>query len=469
MEAQEKLVIQDLRVQQGPQGKVGFGIPGPPGCQGVTGVQGNDGGTGPSGPKGETGEPGLGFVGPSGPTGPQGPAGGPAGPTGDPGEPGTPGPPGAPGEPGATGYQGTPGAPGVSPTGSAKTIFKCIPIEYRGDSGETDADKPLFAEDGDYFLIKSVGGALCQWDDTAGGPSGAWVVVDSPTGPFYFLDEDDKQIWCDEIGSGIPSVSIGPLCNLESGDLIFDSETGDLFQYNESCDCFDLNCNLTDPFDCCQVFETANTPTGPANQELICCCGDHFRYWSKGGIDLDLQEGSALLEIEPANMLFGTGAPFTTMASGPMDPSRPVSFIDSETNTVYHWDPINQEWINSCCPSNVNADGPTGPPPDFLSNTHNVVGDTWIDGDTTYIWNGQEWIRSAINFLGATGPPIPGQTGGIPDIPFPVNGDEWINAESGDRYIYNGTIWEYSPCCGGAGRSRTTWHNRNYRYNWYNW
>ena len=56
-----------------------------------------------------------------------------------------------------------------------------------------------------------------------------------------------------------------------------------------------------------------------------------------------------------------------------------------------------------------------------------------------------------INFLGSTGAsgPTQGQTGGIyPDIPTPVNGDEWINVNNGQRWIYQAGYWQLEPNSG---------------------
>lgn len=57
-------------------------------------------------------------------------------------------------------------------------------------------------------------------------------------------------------------------------------------------------------------------------------------------------------------------------------------------------------------------------------------------------------LNSSINMLGTSGAYAPtlGQTGGIPnDRPNPVLGDEWVNPDTGDRFIYNGSIWEETP------------------------
>jgi hypothetical protein len=89
-------------------------------------------------------------------------------------------------------------------------------------------------------------------------------------------------------------------------------------------------------------------------------------------------------------------------------------------------------------------------------------GDEWINPD-----NGDRWIyqsgqwqlapccgptgssSSAINILGSSGAtgPTEGLTGGITDRPDPVEGDEWIHPVTGDRWIYQDGMWQLAPCC----------------------
>lgn len=81
-------------------------------------------------------------------------------------------------------------------------------------------------------------------------------------------------------------------------------------------------------------------------------------------------------------------------------------------------------------------------------------GDEWIDpftGDryvynaTTNTWN-QAPCCGSINILGSTGGMVfDGLTGAIPDRPFPKLGDEWVDPQNADRFIYNGTIWQLAP------------------------
>jgi len=57
-------------------------------------------------------------------------------------------------------------------------------------------------------------------------------------------------------------------------------------------------------------------------------------------------------------------------------------------------------------------------------------------------------LDNSINILGSvTGLVSDGQLGGIVDRPNPINGDEWVDPNTGNRYIYNGTMWQLTPCC----------------------
>jgi len=67
--------------------------------------------------------------------------------------------------------------------------------------------------------------------------------------------------------------------------------------------------------------------------------------------------------------------------------------------------------------------------------------------------------RFAQNILGSTSAiaPFDGQTGGIPgDRPNPIQGDEWINPVTDERYIFNGSFWEKAPGPFPAGLSTVT-------------
>lgn len=64
--------------------------------------------------------------------------------------------------------------------------------------------------------------------------------------------------------------------------------------------------------------------------------------------------------------------------------------------------------------------------------------------------------RFAQNILGSTSAiaPFDGQTGGIPgDRPDPIQGDEWINPVTDERYVFNGTAWQKTAGPFGGGLS----------------
>lgn len=63
--------------------------------------------------------------------------------------------------------------------------------------------------------------------------------------------------------------------------------------------------------------------------------GDTLRFWSAGGIQAMGEAGSALIQLEPNNILSSNGAP----SNPPQDPTRPVIYLDSSTNKLYNWIP----------------------------------------------------------------------------------------------------------------------------------
>jgi hypothetical protein len=86
--------------------------------------------------------------------------------------------------------------------------------------------------------------------------------------------------------------------------------------------------------------------------------GGALRFWSAGGIYAQVKQGSALVQIEPNNLLSASGAP--TLA--PQDPTRPSIYVDSTTKYMYFWDPNvgNGFWQFIADPSKGTV-GPTGP------------------------------------------------------------------------------------------------------------
>ena len=65
----------------------------------------------------------------------------------------------------------------------------------------------------------------------------------------------------------------------------------------------------------------------------------------------------------------------------------------------------------------------------------------------------------AVNISGTT-PPTDGQTTGTIDRPSPVNGDEYIDRTTGDRFVYQNGQWVKMPCgCSVEGLTDTTFTN----------
>ena len=115
-----------------------------------------------------------------------------------------------------------------------------------------------------------------------------------------------------------------------------------------------------------QIFsfnvEGANTPlSAPTSGPVQVLNGGALRIWSAGGLLMNVKasNNSALMEIEPNNILSAAGVP--TVA--PKDPTRPAIYVDSTTGILYFWDPNvgNGQWVFKVDPQSGST-GPTGPP-----------------------------------------------------------------------------------------------------------
>jgi len=115
-----------------------------------------------------------------------------------------------------------------------------------------------------------------------------------------------------------------------------------------------------------------------------------------------------------------------------------------------------------------NTLGPTGAIPPVIGSTGPLlggtnpplIGDEWVDrsNGNRYIYGGinKGWELApccgAVNTLGPSGatPPSLGSTGAVPGGQNPPHpGDEWVNRNTGERYIYSSTLgWEVTACCG---------------------
>ena len=352
----------------GTQGATGAqGLPGTSAFMGDTGAQGPTGSVGPTGPAGPTG---AGATGPIGPMGFQG-ATGPVGPTGT----GTPGVAGPTGPMGVTGIQGATGP--VGPTGSGATgaqgaIGVTGPRGATGmmgptGSGATGAQGPTgdIGAQGSQGLMGPTG---LQGFQGIPGPTGSFMDICAAVSEPYFRENVNAFLVCGASGAGL-------LDEVEVFQNVFNVEAS--------------------------TSATGLATSGPVSIDY----GDRIRYFSEGGLFIEVTPGSALVQIEPNNLFAIPGTPQTSFPSGPTDVTRPSLYLDTDTNIGYLWDPTTMLWVA---------------------------------------------ISGAKNFLGATGAvaPMQGQTGGIPDVPFPREGDEWVSGDNGDRYIYQNGIWQFEPCCG---------------------
>jgi len=87
-----------------------------------------------------------------------------------------------------------------------------------------------------------------------------------------------------------------------------------------------------------------------------------------------------------------------------------------------------------------------------------LEGDEWIDptNGNRYIFDGAVWRQApccagdfARNFIGLTGATgVDGSNSTLPGMSrIPRRGDEWVDPINGNRYIFDGTVWNQAPCC----------------------
>ena len=96
--------------------------------------------------------------------------------------------------------------------------------------------------------------------------------------------------------------------------------------------------------DSCGLFKietSCTSPTGPC-ETLTVNKGDRVRFWSAGGMDITLQEGSVLTQLEPMNIVVEEGDPNELLPNGPLDPSRPKILIDTTTSEMYCYEPTDE-------------------------------------------------------------------------------------------------------------------------------
>lgn len=155
------------------------------------------------------------------------------------------------------------------------------------------------------------------------------------------------------------------------------------------------------------TVESGTTALGPPDQSVTLNLRKPtvrtLRIWSQGGINIDLQDGSALLEIEMANILEGNGAPIVP----PADPTRPALYVNRLNDDLYYWNNVALMWILIVGSGDDGATGPMGP----LGNTGNtgiagLIGNTGAFGGI-----GNVGPQGLTGLIGAMG--IDGNVGGM--------------------------------------------------------
>jgi len=104
-------------------------------------------------------------------------------------------------------------------------------------------------------------------------------------------------------------------------------------------------------------IETSDTQTGPViDGPVTVRSGDTVRFWSEGGLQMNVVEGSALVQMEPANILMTPGG---APVDPPTDPTRPMIYVDPIDGSVYVWNPDTQQY-NDPISSSGGGGGGTG-------------------------------------------------------------------------------------------------------------
>lgn len=287
----------------GQTGLVGFqgdtGPQGATGAQGIIGVTGDDGPTGFQGPQGVTGA--VGDTGLDGPMGVQGSTGaqgvqGLIGDTGDQGELGAQGPQGATGLDGETGAEGPVGATGAQGvqgvTGATGEIGLVGDVGAQGAQGE----RGMTGSMGDVGFTGDVGP---QGEVGVRGVTGAQGEIGA-TGDQGMIGATGLQ------GMRGPTGDCSPL-------FLVEAATG----------------------------ETGAVTSGP----VVMDCGDTLRLFSEGNLEIEVTQGSSIIQIEPRNIFAESGNPNNTRPNGPDDPTRSGTYLDPDTGIGYMWDTINLRWV----------------------------------------------------------------------------------------------------------------------------
>lgn len=146
------------------------------------------------------------------------------------------------------------------------------------------------------------------------------------------------------------------------------------------------------------TVETAESLVGPAINTEVITNGETIRFWSAGGVDFNLQSGSALLNIEPNNIIASSGNPI----SSPKDPNRPIIYVNELNGAMWAWDTSRQDWDQK---TGAGAEGFQGPQGN--SGTIGVDGVQGSQGSQGYqgqIGVGSQGFQGVTGFQGIQGP-----------------------------------------------------------------
>jgi len=166
------------------------------------------------------------------------------------------------------------------------------------------------------------------------------------------------------------------------------------------------------------VIEAANSLTGPASSSQTITNGDTFRLWSAGGLDVNVQSGSALFNFEPANITSSVGIP----TNPPKDRSRPSIYVDSRGGAMYFWDP------------NLNQGGTWE-----KKTLDRILAETGTTGDGGSFPGELQGLQGLQGVTGPPGPPGPGGSIGAPGPPGTI-GPVGPTGSSGDSNGSTGIV-----------------------------
>ncbi len=132
---------------------------------------------------------------------------------------------------------------------------------------------------------------------------------------------------------------------------------------------------------------------------------------------------ASVLELESSDKFLV----ITRMTSAQMMSATPLEgamVYNTDLKCVYVY--RNPSWKSLCEGAKIieSATAPASP----------QLGDLWVNGNTTYGWNGSKWVLISKSIINGTGKPSTTVTN-------PKAGDLYVDKATGDLYTYNGTTW----------------------------